>query len=146
MLIGAVANMAPGLFHTLVADVPFVDVLNTMLDDTLPLTPTEYPEWGNPSASEADFKLIRSYSPYDNLFLGTYPHMLVLGSLSDTRVTYWEPAKWVAKLRVANTGPNLLVLETELDAGHAGGSGLTTTQRRWAKIAAFVIKAERMGR
>ena len=146
MLIGAVANMAPGLFHALIADVPFVDVLNTMLDGSLPLTPVEYPEWGNPQTSEADFKLIRSYSPYDNVFLGTYPHMLVLGSLSDTRVTYWEPAKWVAKLRVADTGPNMLLLETELDAGHAGGSGLTTSQKRWAKIAAFVIKAERMGR
>ncbi len=145
MLIGAVANMAPELFHTLVADVPFVDVLNTMLDGTLPLTPTEYPEWGNPQTSAEDFKLIKSYSPYDNVFLGSYPHMLVLGSLSDTRVTYWEPAKWVAKLRVANTGHNMLLFETELDAGHAGGSGLTASQKRWAKIVAFVIKAERMG-
>ncbi|MEZ5926119.1 MAG: S9 family peptidase [Hyphomicrobiaceae bacterium] len=146
MLIGAIANMAPGLFHTLVADVPFVDVLNTMLDSTLPLTPTEYPEWGNPEASEADFRLIRSYSPYDNVFLGTYPHLLVLGSLSDTRVTYWEPAKWVAKLRVADTGPNMLLLDIELNAGHGGGSGLTASQKRWARIAAFVIKAERAGR
>ncbi|MFO1170457.1 MAG: S9 family peptidase [Hyphomicrobiaceae bacterium] len=145
MLIGAVANMAPpGLFHTLIADVPFVDVLNTMLDGSLPLTPVEYPEWGNPQTSEADFKLIRSYAPYENVFIGTYPHMLVLGSLSDTRVTYWEPAKWVAKLRVADTGPNMLLFETELDAGHAGGSGLTTSQKRWAKIAAFVIKADGM--
>ena len=117
-----------------------------MLDGSLPLTPVEYPEWGNPETSEADFKLIRSYAPYENVFLGTYPHMLVLGSLSDTRVTYWEPAKWVAKLRVADTGPNMLLFETELDAGHAGGSGLTSSQKRWAKIAAFVIKADRMVR
>ncbi|MCL4150039.1 UNVERIFIED_CONTAM: hypothetical protein GTU68_003790, partial [Idotea baltica] len=99
MLMGAVANMAPDLFAGIIAEVPFVDVLNTMLDDTLPLTPPEWPEWGNPLTSKDDFKTIQSYSPYDNVAAKGYPAIVALGGLTDPRVTYWEPAKWVARLR-----------------------------------------------
>ena len=99
MLMGAVANRAGELFAGIVAEVPFVDVLNTMLDDTLPLTPPEWPEWGNPIESEADFTTILSYSPYDNVAAKDYPAILAMGGLTDPRVTYWEPAKWIARLR-----------------------------------------------
>ena len=102
LLIGAVANMAPEVFAGLIAEVPFVDVLNTMLDDTLPLTPPEWPEWGNPITSEADFRTYPAYSPYDNVAAHDYPAILALAGLTDPRVTYWEPAKWVAKLRATN--------------------------------------------
>ena len=104
MLMGAVANMAPDRFCGIIADVPFVDVLNTILDDTLPLTPPEWPEWGNPILSKADYKVIASYSPYDNVQAQAYPAILAVAGLTDPRVTYWEPAKWVAKLRTLNTG------------------------------------------
>ena len=99
MLMGAVANRSGELFAGIVAEVPFVDVLNTMLDDTLPLTPPEWPEWGNPIESEKDFRTILSYSPYDNLAAKEYPAILAMGGLTDPRVTYWEPAKWIARLR-----------------------------------------------
>ena len=103
MLMGAVANRAGELFAGIVAEVPFVDVLNTMLDDTLPLTPPEWPEWGNPIESEADFRTILSYSPYDNVAAQDYPAILAMGGLTDPRVTYWEPAKWIARLRATMT-------------------------------------------
>ena len=103
MLMGAVANMAPDLFAAIIADVPFVDVLNTMLDKDLPLTPPEWPEWGNPLANKEEFEIIKSYSPYDNVEAKAYPHILALAGLTDPRVTYWEPAKWIAKLRALNT-------------------------------------------
>ena len=103
MLMGAVANRAGELFAGIVAEVPFVDVLNTMLDDTLPLTPPEWPEWGNPIESAADFKTILSYSPYDNVAAKDYPAILAMGGLTDPRVTYWEPAKWIARLRATMT-------------------------------------------
>ena len=96
---GVVANMAPELFLGIIADVPFVDVLNTMLDESLPLTPPEWPEWGNPIASKEDFEIIRSYSPYDNVAAKAYPHIFAYAGLTDPRVTYWEPAKWIARLR-----------------------------------------------
>jgi oligopeptidase B len=127
-LMGAVANSDPELWGAVVADVPFVDVLNTMLDDTLPLTPGEWPEWGNPITDERVFQLIRSYSPYDNVKAQDYPPMLITGGLTDPRVTYWEPAKWAARLRATKTDDNLLLLKINMGAGHGGKSG------RWDKL------------
>jgi oligopeptidase B len=123
LLMGAVVNMAPDLFAGIVADVPFVDVLNTILDDSLPLTPPEWLEWGDPIRNTEAFHLIRSYSPYDNVSAQHYPPMLVLGGLTDPRVTYWEPAKWVARLRQQALAPSLVLLKTNMDAGHGGASG-----------------------
>jgi oligopeptidase B len=123
MLMGATANRAGELFAGIVAEVPFVDVLNTMLDDTLPLTPPEWPEWGNPIESEADFKTILSYSPYDNVAAKEYPAILAMGGLTDPRVTYWEPAKWIARLRATMTGGGPVLLRTNMGAGHGGASG-----------------------
>ena len=123
MLMGAVANRAGELFAGIVAEVPFVDVLNTMLDDSLPLTPPEWPEWGNPIESAADFKTILSYSPYDNVAAKNYPAILAMGGLTDPRVTYWEPAKWIARLRATMTGGGPVVLRTNMGAGHGGASG-----------------------
>ncbi|MFN2099065.1 S9 family peptidase [Altererythrobacter sp. MF3-039] len=122
-LMGAVANSDPELWGAVIADVPFVDVLNTMLDKDLPLTPGEWPEWGNPYESKEAFEYIRSYSPYENTVAQDYPPMLVLAGLNDPRVTYWEPAKWVAKLRDVKTDDNELLLKTEMGAGHLGKSG-----------------------
>ena len=140
MLMGAVANQAPDLFLAIIAQVPFVDVLNTMLDDTLPLTPLEWPEWGNPIKSKRDFKLIRSYSPYDNVQAQAYPHILALAGLTDPRVTYWEAAKWVAKLRARKTGGNLLLLKVNMDAGHRGASGRFDALKEVALTQAFALK------
>ncbi len=140
MLMGAVANMAPDLFLGIIAGVPFVDVLNTMLDDTLPLTPPEWPEWGNPITSKTDFERIRAYSPYDNVSAQDYPHILAEGGLSDPRVTYWEPAKWVAKLRTLNTSDKLLLLRTNMEAGHGGASGRFEHLKEIALDYAFAIK------
>jgi oligopeptidase B len=126
MLMGAVANRAGELFAGIVAEVPFVDVLNTMLDDTLPLTPPEWPEWGNPTESEADFRTILSYSPYDNIEAKDYPAILAMGGLTDPRVTYWEPAKWVARLRTTMTGGGPVLLRTNMGAGHGGAPGRFT--------------------
>ncbi len=123
MLMGAVANRAGELFAGIVAEVPFVDVLNTMLDDSLPLTPPEWPEWGNPIESAADFKTILSYSPYDNIAAKDYPAILAMGGLTDPRVTYWEPAKWIARLRATMTGGGPVLLRTNMGAGHGGASG-----------------------
>lgn len=123
MLVGAVLNQRPELFHAAVADVPFVDVLNTMLDETLPLTPPEWPEWGNPIEHESDYHTILGYSPYDNVREQDYPHLLVTAGVSDPRVTYWEPAKWAARLRDRKTDDNLLLLRTNMSAGHGGASG-----------------------
>src|SRR2546421_1244403 len=123
MLMGAVANRAGELFAGIVAEVPFVDVLNTMLDDSLPLTPPEWPEWGNPIESEADFKTILSYSPYENVAAKPYPAILAMGGLTDPRVTYWEPAKWVARLRATMTGGGPVLLRINMGAGHGGASG-----------------------
>jgi len=123
MLMGVVANRAGELFAGIVAEVPFVDVLNTMLDDSLPLTPPEWPEWGNPIESEADFKTILSYSPYENVAAKPYPAILAMGGLTDPRVTYWEPAKWVARLRATMTGGGPVLLRINMGAGHGGASG-----------------------
>ena len=123
MLMGAVANRSGELFAGIVAEVPFVDVLNTMLDDSLPLTPPEWPEWGNPIESADDFRTILSYSPYDNVAAKNYPAILAMGGLTDPRVTYWEPAKWIARLRATMTGGGPVLLRTNMGAGHGGASG-----------------------
>ena len=140
MLMGAVANMAPEDYAGIVAIVPFVDVLSTMLDATLPLTPPEWPEWGNPLASKEDYKLIASYSPYDNVRAQNYPAILAMAGLTDPRVTYWEPAKWVAKLREFATGDNPVLLRTNMDSGHAGASGRFSRLEESAYIYAFILK------
>jgi oligopeptidase B len=140
LLIGAVANMAPELFAGLIAEVPFVDTLTTMLDDTLPLTPPEWPEWGNPILSEADYRLIASYSPYDNVSAQNYPAIMALAGLSDPRVTYWEPAKWVAKLRATALGDPLIVFRTNMDAGHGGAAGRFDRLHETAFATAFALK------
>ncbi len=139
MLMGAVANMAPELFKGIVAEVPFVDVLATMLDDTLPLTPPEWPEWGNPVTSREDYGTIAAYSPYDNVKAQGYPHILALAGLTDPRVTYWEPAKWVAKLRAMKTDSNLLLLRTNMEAGHGGASGRFERLKEVAIAYAFAL-------
>ncbi|MGB0085392.1 MAG: S9 family peptidase [Rhodomicrobiaceae bacterium] len=139
MLMGAVANMAPELFRGVIAEVPFVDVLNTMLDATLPLTPPEWPEWGNPIASRDDYLTIAGYSPYDNVKAQAYPHILALAGLTDPRVTYWEPAKWVARLRAAKTDNHLLLLRTNMDAGHGGASGRFDRLKEVALAYAFAL-------
>jgi oligopeptidase B len=140
LLMGAVANMQPQNFGAIVAEVPFVDVLNTMLDDTLPLTPPEWPEWGNPLAEGEAFKTILSYSPYDNVRKQGYPHMLVLAGISDPRVTYWEPAKWVARLRQHKTDDNLLVFRTNMEAGHGGAAGRFDRLKEVALAYAFAVR------
>jgi oligopeptidase B len=123
LLMGAVVNDRPDLFRAVHAAVPFVDVVNTMMDATLPLTVGEYLEWGNPN-EKAAFDYMRSYSPYDNLAARAYPAILVTTSFNDSQVMYWEPAKWVAKLRTLKTDSNPLVLRTKLEAaGHGGASG-----------------------
>jgi oligopeptidase B len=140
MLMGVVANLAPDLFLGLIADVPFVDVLNTMLDETLPLTPPEWPEWGNPIASREDFDTIRSYSPYDNVTAKAYPHIFAYGGLTDPRVTYWEPAKWIARLRERNSSDSLILLKTNMEAGHGGASGRFEQLKEVALDYAFALK------
>jgi oligopeptidase B len=138
-LMGAIVNSDPELWGAVIADVPFVDVLNTMLDADLPLTPGEWPEWGNPIEDKAAFELIRSYSPYDNVVAQDYPPMFVSGGLNDPRVTYWEPAKWAAKLRATKTDDNVLLLKTNMGAGHGGKSGRFESLREAAEEHAFVL-------
>jgi oligopeptidase B len=139
MLMGAVANMRPDLFKGIIAEVPFVDVLNTMCDPTLPLTPPEWTEWGNPVEDEAAFRYIASYSPYDNVHPQPYPNVLATAGLTDPRVTYWEPAKWVAKLRAANTADTKVLLYINMEAGHAGASGRFDKLGEVALTTAFAL-------
>ncbi len=138
-LMGAVINSDPELFGAVVAHVPFVDVLATMLDESLPLTPGEWPEWGNPIEDKAAFELIRSYSPYDQVRAQAYPPLLVTAGLNDPRVTYWEPAKWVAKLRELKTDDSELLLKTNMGAGHGGKSGRFESLKEVAEEFAFVL-------
>ena len=140
MLMGVIANMAPDLFLGIIADVPFVDVLNTMLDKDLPLTPPEWPEWGNPIASKQDFETIRGYSPCENVEAKPYPHIFAYGGLTDPRVTYWEPAKWIARLRELNTSDNLILLKINMEAGHGGASGRYEQLKEIAADYAFALK------
>jgi oligopeptidase B len=140
MLMGAAANMAPDLFLGIIAEVPFVDVLTTMLDASLPLTPPEWPEWGNPIESETAYRTVAAYSPYDNVRDQNHPHILALAGLTDPRVTYWEPAKWVARLRALKTGDRLLLLRTNMEAGHAGASGRFERLKEVALSYAFALK------
>jgi oligopeptidase B len=139
MLMGAIANLRPDLFAGIVAEVPFVDVLCTMLDDTLPLTPPEWPEWGNPIIDAEAFNTIRAYSPYDNVQAKSYPAILALGGLTDPRVTYWEPAKWIAKLRNCTTSNNPILLKINMSAGHAGASGRFKHLEEVALVYSFVL-------
>ena len=143
MLMGAVVNLRPDLWRAIVAVVPFVDVLNTMLDTSLPLTVIEFEEWGNPAEKKA-YEYIRSYSPYDNLERRDYPSMLVLSGFNDRRVQYWEPAKWVAKLRAWKTDANPLLLRTRMGEGHKGASGRYDYLQDVAREYAFIL--ERVGR
>jgi oligopeptidase B len=138
-LMGVVANTDPDLWGAVVADVPFVDVLNTMQDESLPLTPGEWPEWGNPITDPDAFTLILSYSPYENVAAKAYPPMLITGGLNDPRVTYWEPAKWAARLRATKTDDALLLLKINMGAGHGGKSGRYEALHERAEAYAFVI-------
>ena len=138
LLIGAVVNMRPDLFAVAVADVPFVDVMNTMLDSTIPLTVTEYEEWGNPNDSAA-YWYMKSYSPYDNVKAQEYPEMLITAGLNDPRVQYWEPAKWTAKLRAYKLGQEWLLLKTNMGAGHGGSSGRYDYLKEIAFEMAFIF-------
>lgn len=141
MLMGAVANIGADRFAGIVADVPFVDVLNTMLDGDLPLTPPEWPEWGNPAESEEAFRTILSYSPYDNVRAQPYPAILALGGLTDPRVTYWEPAKWVARLRATMSSGGPIFLKINMEAGHGGAAGRFDRLDEVGLIYAFAIQA-----
>jgi oligopeptidase B len=139
LLMGAIANMRPDLFRAIVARVPFVDVVTTMLDPTIPLTTGEYDQWGNPE-NKVSYDYMKSYSPYDNVTAQAYPNLLVTTGLNDPRVAYWEPAKWVAKLRTLNQGGNVILLKTEMGAGHGGPSGRYERYKETALVYAFIVK------
>ena len=137
LLMGAVVNMAPELYHGIVAAVPFVDVVTTMLDESIPLTTGEFNEWGNPKNRQA-YEYILSYSPYDQVSEQAYPNMMVTAGLHDSQVQYFEPAKWVARLRDRRTDNNKLIMRTNMDAGHGGASGRYRRYRETAQELAFL--------
>jgi oligopeptidase B len=139
MLMGVSANMRPDLFGGVIGEVPFVDVINTMCDATLPLTPPEWSEWGNPIESEEAFRYILSYSPFENVAVQDYPHILATTGLTDPRVTYWEPAKWIARLRATKTGTHHVMLRTNMEAGHGGASGRFDRLDEVALVYAFAL-------
>ncbi len=141
LLMGAVVNMAPQFYNGVIAQVAFVDVITTMLDDSIPLTTGEYDEWGNPNVKKY-YNYMRSYSPYDNVKKQDYPHMYISTGLHDSQVQYWEPAKWVAKLRTLKTDTNLLFLDTNMDAGHGGASGRFEALKELAKEFSFLLHLE----
>jgi len=141
LLMGAVVNMEPELFNGVIAQVPFVDVVSTMLDESIPLTTNEFDEWGNPKNEDSYFYM-KSYSPYDNVTRQNYPNLLVTTGLFDSQVQYWEPAKWVAKLRENQTGDNLILLHTNMDTGHGGASGRFERYKEIAQEYAFFLMLE----
>jgi oligopeptidase B len=141
LLMGVVINLAPELYNGVISAVPFVDVVTTMLDETIPLTTGEYDEWGNPNKKQY-FEYMLSYSPYDNVGKFRYPNLLVTTGLHDSQVQYWEPAKWVAKLRELKTNNNLLFLNTNMDSGHGGASGRFEALKEVAKEYAFLFDLE----
>ena len=141
LLMGAVINMAPELYNGVIAAVPFVDVITTMLDETIPLTTSEYDEWGNPNQKEY-YEYMMSYSPYDNVSKLKYPNLLVTTGLHDSQVQYWEPAKWVAKLRDYKQDQNYLFLNTNMETGHGGSSGRFEAIKDLAKEYAFLFDLE----
>ncbi|MDR0227748.1 MAG: prolyl oligopeptidase family serine peptidase, partial [Flavobacteriaceae bacterium] len=141
LLMGVVVNKRPELYNGVIAQVPFVDVMTTMLDDTIPLTTGEYDEWGNPNEKEY-YDYMLSYSPIDNVKAQDYPNMYVSTGLHDSQVQYWEPAKWVAKLRVMKTNDKQLYLDTNMEAGHGGASGRFEALKEVAKEFAFMFDLE----
>ena len=141
LLMGVIINLSPELYNGVIADVPFVDVVTTMLDDTIPLTTSEYDEWGNPN-EKAYYDYMFSYSPYDQVKAQDYPHLLVTSGLHDSQVQYFEPTKWVARLRAHKTDQNLLFLDTNMKAGHSGASGRFDSLKELAKKFAFIIDLE----
>ena len=143
LLMGVIANLNAELYHGIIAAVPFVDVVTTMLDDTIPLTTGEYDEWGNPN-EKAFYDYMKSYSPYDNINAKNYPNLLVTTGLHDSQVQYWEPAKWVAKLREMKTDEKLLLLKTNMKAGHGGSSGRFEYLKEIALDYAFLFKMEKI--
>ena len=138
---GAIINISPELYNGVIAHVPFVDVVTTMLDESIPLTTGEYDEWGNPNVKEY-YDYMKSYSPYDNVKKRNYPHLLVTTGLHDSQVQYWEPAKWVAKLRTKKTDDHLLLLKTNMKAGHGGASGRFEYLKEIALEYAFLFMIE----
>jgi oligopeptidase B len=143
LLMGAICNMAPHLYQGVIAQVPFVDVVTTMLDESIPLTTGEYDEWGNPNVKKY-YDYIKSYSPYDNVVAQAYPHLYVSTGLHDSQVQYWEPAKWVARLRTLKTNDTQLYLDTNMDAGHGGASGRFEALRELAKEFSFLLDLEKI--
>jgi oligopeptidase B len=141
LLMGAVINMKPELFRGVIANVPFVDVVTTMLDESIPLTTGEFQEWGNPKHQEY-YEYMLSYSPYDNVESKEYPNLLITSGLHDSQVQYWEPTKWVAKLREKKTDSNLLLLHTNLEAGHGGASGRFNALKELALEYTFLLMLE----
>jgi oligopeptidase B len=143
LLMGVVVNLAPELYNGVIAQVAFVDVITTMLDDSIPLTTGEYDEWGNPNVRKY-YDYMLSYSPYDNVLPQKYPNMYVSTGLHDSQVQYWEPAKWVAKLRALKTDTNVLYLDTNMDAGHGGASGRFEALKELAKEYSFLLDLEKI--
>jgi oligopeptidase B len=141
LLMGAISNMAPYLWKGIIAQVPFVDVVTTMLDETIPLTVGEYEEWGNPTNKEYYYYML-NYSPYDNVKAMDYPAILVTTGYHDSQVQYWEPMKWVAKLREMRTNSNPLVFDCNMDAGHGGGSGRSNERKEVAQVYSFILNLE----
>ena len=141
LLMGAVVNMSPELYNGVLAAVPFVDVMTTMLDESIPLTTSEYDEWGNPNEKEY-YDYMLSYSPYDQVKAQNYPNMLVTTGLHDSQVQYYEPAKWVAKIREYKTDNNVLLMQTNMDAGHGGASGRFNALKETARDYAFFLDLE----